>query len=1188
MRIFKTLAIAALFLLIIVSGALAQDDAAAPGGSTRTADVEKRSGEPASEFITATTYVFSAQSGVALEDMSTGTTQLLGPGDDNTNSALAQIGFLYRYNDVFYTSFGVNSNGFLKFGSVSTAASNINTINSTANAPKIMPYWDDLCIGNTGKVHYKLVGSPGSQKLVIEWKNMKITRGNSCDGSGSGTFQLWLSDRTGVIQFVYGDGMVEAATPNGGYSIGIQSTASPMTFASVTTVDNSVSYTTGNNVQITAIASGTSYIFTPNMPPAPSGLSATNVTQTSVSLNWTDNAFSETAYLVRRTTDGINYFFVGNTLPVNSTSFTENGLEPGVQYTYVVNALTEGAFSPDASVIVTTNPPGNISSTASGGPWSSPSTWVGGTIPDTNDNVTIVSGATVTIDTANALAGDVIIGTGGGSPATLQFGENGAFALKVTRNVTVGANNFFKTGSGNANQHVLTVSGNLTNNGTLDFSTNNNQAGAGIVFKGASSNTFGGSGAVTDVRTITVDKGTSSANIIDLTAANFTVQGSTTDGPGSAYLFLINGTFKISGTFAGSHRTFASAAYQIVVTAGFWLNNPNYTVTPQSSNIGFFGLFRLSAGSYNVGTGTGHMAYYRTGSTVIVEGGSLTVTGGLQGGGVSTFAITGGRITTCTWGLSITGTACFDFGTNGGGQTIAMTGGDMVVQNPPGIGGIYLNRAPGTQMGATVLHFGNASTAGAGVFGATGFMPNIHIDTTGGNHRFIFTNGGSSNDENYVGNITLDAGGTVEFGSDPLNFRGETFINNGVFKSTSSNGRLSIASNPTDFQYTGSGTMTGLIAYLKIFRNLVFGTNVGNVRVRNIDMNGGNIVNASKLTIGNNDSQPNEITFFSGAGTLDSAPVFEMGPGWQNIKYFGPRTTGPEINPARILNILQFDNPGVLTIAGGDITITNGFGVAQGEIFTGPHKLILTANVAKWSGLAGSSSALGNEGYVNGTVKFRIAQLAEYTFPMGHNGYSPVKAQVTAIGTNPSWLTVSNFDTSLPGLFPFQSVSRYWKLTEEGDFTATLSFSYQDADVHGNENSFTLWRSTGGTPAVVPGSTINTATNTVTSPLGKTNFDGDWGIGAQLDGPVSISGTVMTSGGQPIRNAQVVISGGNLPAPVTYITGTFGTYVFEGLQAGQTYNISVSVKRYRFPAGGQNVTPMGNVTGVDFIANPQE
>ena len=184
----------------------------------------------------------------------------------------------------------------------------------------------------------------------------------------------------------------------------------------------------------------------------------------------------------------------------------------------------------------------------------------------------------------------------------LRFGETAAFSLTVAQNVTIGSNDTFSTGSGNANTHVLSVGGNLINNGTLDFSTNNNLAGAGIVFTGASSTTFGGTGAVTDIQTITINKGNSSANILELAVSNFTVQGSTTDGPASGFLFLNQGTFKISGTFSGSHRTFASAAYQLVVGAGLWLNNPNYTITPQASAIAVLGSLRVSAGSYNVGT----------------------------------------------------------------------------------------------------------------------------------------------------------------------------------------------------------------------------------------------------------------------------------------------------------------------------------------------------------------------------------------------------------------------------------------------------------------------------------------------------------------------------------------------------------------------------------------------------------
>ena len=45
----------------------------------------------------------------------------------------------------------------------------------------------------------------------------------------------------------------------------------------------------------------------------------------------------------------------------------------------------------------------SISSTAAGGNWSSPSTWLGGAVPTAEDNVIIVPGATVIIDADGAV-----------------------------------------------------------------------------------------------------------------------------------------------------------------------------------------------------------------------------------------------------------------------------------------------------------------------------------------------------------------------------------------------------------------------------------------------------------------------------------------------------------------------------------------------------------------------------------------------------------------------------------------------------------------------------------------------------------------------------------------------------------------------------------------------------------------
>jgi len=257
----------------------------------------------------------------------------------------------------------------------------------------------------------------------------------------------------------------------------------------------------------------------------------------------------------------------------------------------------------------------NISSAAGGGLWSSSSTWVGGVVPGSGDSVTIVGGSAVIIDTT-ASAGALTVGSGG-SPAVLTFDPFSARSLTVAGDLTIsGATDVFTTPStGTVTNHSLTVGGSLTNNGILDLSTNSGQAGADLTFTGAANNTFGGSGSVTDIRTITLNKGTSSANVLDLTVSNFTVQGSTTDSAASAFLTLSSGTFKISGTFTGSHRTgtvsvdpTTTIVQQLIPsTAGIWLNNPNYTLTTTQSNaaIRVAGLLRVSTGAINTGTGPG-------------------------------------------------------------------------------------------------------------------------------------------------------------------------------------------------------------------------------------------------------------------------------------------------------------------------------------------------------------------------------------------------------------------------------------------------------------------------------------------------------------------------------------------------------------------------------------------------------
>jgi large repetitive protein len=85
-------------------------------------------------------------------------------------------------------------------------------------------------------------------------------------------------------------------------------------------------------------------------------------------------------------------------------------------------------------------------------------------------------------------------------------------------------------------------------------------------------------------------------------------------------------------------------------------------------------------------------------------------------------------------------------------------------------------------------------------------------------------------------------------------------------------------------------------------------------------------------------------------------------------------------------------------------------------------------------------------------------------------------------------------------------------------------------------------------------------------------------------GPWTLSGTVKTTTGIPIRNVAVQISGGNLPAPVTVFTGNLGAYLFSNL-TGNDYTVTVTAKRYHFNDSLLVFSLGSNITNADFVAN---
>ena len=74
--------------------------------------------------------------------------------------------------------------------------------------------------------------------------------------------------------------------------------------------------------------------------------------------------------------------------------------------------------------------------------------------------------------------------------------------------------------TGTITTHALSVGGNLTNNGQIDFNTNGGTAGADLTFTGAANATASGGGGGWNFRNIIVNKGTSAASILDWNPAD--------------------------------------------------------------------------------------------------------------------------------------------------------------------------------------------------------------------------------------------------------------------------------------------------------------------------------------------------------------------------------------------------------------------------------------------------------------------------------------------------------------------------------------------------------------------------------------------------------------------------------------------------------------------------------------------
>jgi hypothetical protein len=159
---------------------------------------------------------------------------------------------------------------------------------------------------------------------------------------------------------------------------------------------------------------------TPTLPAAPTNPTAAAMSSSQIQITWADNATNETGYRIERSSDGVNFAEVAQSLG-NVTSFIDGNLAAGTEYYYRVRAYNAAGNSAYSNVVSATTQTGGTSTSVAYVPLNS--TW------KYLDNGTNQGTAwrAINFNDSTWMAGAGELGYGDGDEATVvSYGPNSA------------------------------------------------------------------------------------------------------------------------------------------------------------------------------------------------------------------------------------------------------------------------------------------------------------------------------------------------------------------------------------------------------------------------------------------------------------------------------------------------------------------------------------------------------------------------------------------------------------------------------------------------------------------------------------------------------------------------------------------------------------------------------------------
>ncbi len=608
-----------------------------------------------------------------------------------------------------------------------------------------------------------------------------------------------------------------------------------------------------------------------------------------------------------------------------------------------------------------------------------------------NVEVDMTSGQTLTLENDFTFNGVLTIKTG-----TLSIGDASSRTLTVDKDITVDSGAILNT-SGSAT-HNISCSGNILNNGTIDFDTTTEGV---LTLSGSSNNTFSCNNTTT-LNQLIINKGTDQTYSLTLSSnssSNLNINGDISGADQSSKaLYIQNGILKLSGNISLSSLSSANG-YTIGSTAQLWLASSGVSLTTFSSTtqtLTIDGKLRITEGTLN----TEALSLSSEG-ILSVEGGSLNANS--ITGTSSIFYQSGGAIGILSGGLDLSNT---DNTYTATGGTLTVTEGDFVIGCSEGNYSV--------SGGAVVLN---------GTSDNLNTTSNLYDLTIGGSYSLVQSLS-VSNDISITG--SLDAAGyDLSIGGD--------FTQSGTYTT---------GANSTIFNGSGSSTVTGTVAFSSLEldkdeRALEVILSSSSISVTDSIAIPKGTLNISTSSI----SVENNVDIKDGDVTGSYALVLDGG----DAQYL----RGSVIYNPNFGMIEQDNSNGVTTLT--DITMNN-FSLTNGVLHIGTNRLTVNANYIDGTGFSDTKMIEIDADHGSRGLKFLMdddyAGGKTITFPVGTNGlwtYCDVDVDGSVGTISDAYLTVTPINLTHPTATPGAGcdiLDLYWDVTESGLSSITSGVSY--------------------------------------------------------------------------------------------------------------------------------------------------